>query len=411
MKILAVTQYFYPENFKINDLVIQMQKRGHDVTVLTGLPNYPEGRFYSGYGFWGKRTEDYYGAKVIRSLLIPRGKGGGVRLLINYLSFVVFASFAAIFRLRDKYDVVFVCQLSPITIAIPALVVKRLKSTPVIMWVQDLWPESVSDAGNIHSKLVLKALNSLVQKIYDGCDKLLLSSRGFRKSIKLFKVPDSKISFLPNWAEDLFKPDVNSEEFEYDGILPEGFRVMFAGNIGEAQDFSSVINAAEKLRDWPDIKWIIIGDGRNKEWASKEVESRKLTETVMFLGRYDMKTMPAFFSRADVMLMTLKKSKIFSRTIPSKLQTYMACGRPILTMVDGEGSSIVEEAGAGLTCGSGESDKLAGNVLKMYNMTLAKRDEFGNNALKYYNEHYSRDVLLDKLEIVMQELIDDHRKK
>lgn len=411
MKILVVTQYFYPESFKINDLVIQMQKRGHNVTVLTGLPNYPEGKFYSGYGVWGKRTEDYHGAKVIRSLLIPRGKGGGLRLLINYLSFVIFASFAAIFRLKGQYDVIFVCQLSPITIAIPALVAKKLKKIPVVMWIQDLWPNSVSDAGNINSKIVLKALNSLVQKIYDGCDKLLLSSKGFRKSVKSFGVPDSKMMSLPNWAEDLFKPDVDNEEFEFDEILPKGFRVMFAGNIGQAQDFSSVIDAAEKLRDFPDIKWVIIGDGRNKEWACKEVENRNLTETVMFLGRYDMKTMPAFFSRADAMLMTLKKSEIFSCTIPSKLQTYMACGRPVLTMVDGEGSRVVEEANAGLTSGSGESDKLAENVLKMFNMTSDQRCEFGDNALKYYNENYSRDVLLDKLETVMQEVIDNHRKK
>ena len=407
MRILVVTQYFYPESFKINDLVEQMQKRGHDVCVLTGLPNYPEGKIYSGYNFWRYRKEEYRGAKVIRSALIPRGKGGGLRLFINYMSFAIFASLTALFRVKGRFDVVFVYEISPITVAIPALVIKRLRRIPVVMWVQDLWPESVFDAGNVNSKAVQFVLNALVKKIYHRCDSMLLSSRAFRQSVKSFGIPDREISYLPNWAEEFFKPCSKDKEFEHEGLLPDGFKVLFAGNIGEAQDFPAIIEAAEKLRKVKDIKWVILGNGRCSEWARNEVEKRGLSETVHFLGRFAVETMPLFFCRADVMLVTLKKSLVFSLTVPAKLQAYMACARPIVTMLDGEGSRIVKEARAGLVCQAGDSDELAENVLELYEMPLQKREEMGANALEYCRKHFDRETILGELDRVLREVVEE----
>jgi glycosyltransferase involved in cell wall biosynthesis len=408
MKILVVTQYFHPEPFKINDLVEQLQKRGHEVCVLTGLPNYPEGKIYSGFGFWKNHKEDYCGARVIRSSIIPRGKGGGLRLLINYMSFAVFASLTVLCRVKGRFDVVFVYEVSPITVAIPALILKRLRRIPVVMWVQDLWPESVIDAGHVRSKYAQSILSALVKRIYKQCDRLLLSSPGFKQSIQSFHVPDRKIGYLPNWAEDFFKPCSRSEPFEHERLLPDGFKVVFAGNVGEAQDFSAIIDAAEKLRQMKDIKWIVLGNGRCGEWARNEVEKRGLSETVHFLGRFATATMPSFYCRSDVMLMVLKKSLIFSLTVPAKLQTYMACARPIVTMLDGEGSEIVKDAGAGLVCNAGDSDKLAENVLAMFHMPRREREKMGVNALEYYKKHFNRETILNELDSVLSAVVAEY---
>ncbi len=301
----------------------------------------------------------------------------------------------------------FVYEISPITVAIPALVIKRLRRIPVVMWVQDLWPESVLDAGNVNSKAVQFVLNALVRKIYHRCDSVLLSSHAFRQSVKSFGIPDREIYYLPNWAEEFFKPCSRDKEFEHDELLPDGFKVLFAGNIGEAQDFPTIIDAAEKLRKMKNIKWIILGNGRCSEWARNEVEKRDLSETVHFLGRFAVETMPSFFCRADVMLVTLKKSLIFSLTVPAKLQAYMACARPILTMLDGEGSRIVEDAEAGLVCEAGDSDKLAENVLEFYRMPLHEREKMGANALEYCKKHFDRETILGELDRVLHEVVEE----
>jgi colanic acid biosynthesis glycosyl transferase WcaI len=406
MRILVVTQYFYPEHFKVNDLVEQWTRRGHEVTVLTGLPNYPEGKIYSGYSSWRSRVSSFCGAKVIRVPIVPRGKGRGLRLLVNYLSYAVSASLVSL-KLREAIDLVFIYQLSPVTIAIPGLLLKKIRKRKAVMWVQDLWPDSVIDAGNIKSRLVKRILNVLVRNIYQRCDRLLLSSKGFQESISQYGIPSNIMSFLPNWAEDIYKPRSASSYFEHEESLPGGFMILFAGNMGEAQDFPSIIRAADKLRHYTEIKWVILGNGRCFDWTNKEVVRQGLSETVHCLGRFPAKTMPHFFARADAMLMTLKKSKIFSLTIPSKLQTYMACGRPILTMLDGEGSRIVEEAGAGLVSDSGDYEALAKNVLKASKLSKEDREALGENALKYYRDQFGRERLLAGLEKTLMEVVNE----
>jgi glycosyltransferase involved in cell wall biosynthesis len=214
---------------------------------------------------------------------------------------------------------------------------------------------------------------------------------------------------MPNWAEDFYEPCSREDSFCHDDLIPDGFKVVFAGNIGEAQDFPSIIDAAEKLRKVKDIKWIILGNGRCSEWAGNEVVKRGLTDTVHFLGRFDLETMPSFFCRADVMLVALKKSSIFSLTVPAKLQTYMACARPILTMLDGEGSRIVEDARAGLVCGAGDSDQLAKNVLEMFNMPIYEREEMGANALAYYTKHFDREKILGELDRVLHKVVAEYQ--
>lgn len=402
MHILVVTQYFWPENFRINDLVLGLLERGHQVTVLTGVPNYPDGSFFDGYGYFNKQ-QDYHGAKIIRVPLIPRGKGGSGQLILNYISFAVTASIFSLLVCKDKYDLVFVFQMSPVTQGLPALVLKSFFKYPVFFWVQDLWPESLSATGAIESKFVLNFVGKLVTFIYRRCDRILIQSRTFLDSVVLQGGEANHVLYFPNSAERLF----TTPSYALTRIpqLPEGFKIMFAGNIGVAQDFETIIAAAERLKGNKDIHWIIVGDGRMRNWSEEEVKKRGLSKNFHFWGRYPLEAMPSFFSYADAMLVTLKKEPIFALTIPSKIQSYLACGRPVIAALDGEGARVVEEAEAGVICPSGEHKKLAQAVLKMYEMPKSEREKMGESGRAYYDANFDRAMLLDRLEGWMRELV------
>ena len=404
MKILIVSQYFYPELFRVNDLAAGMKERGHEVTVLTGLPNYPKGKIYEGYGFFKNLESEYQGIKIIRSWLIPRGNSGGIRLMLNYLSFALFSSIWGIIKLRGKYDIIFVHEVSPIFVGIPALVMKLRFRAPVFFWILDLWPESLTAAGNITSPAILKPVKMVVRFVYKYSDKLLVASQAFRPSVLSFQVPTDKLYYLPNWSEATALPD-KTTDFQYASLIPEGFKIMFAGNVGESQDFPAILDAAEKLKEYKSIKWLIIGSGRRVEWIKNEIAARGLADNFLLLGQYPLELMGGFVNHADVMLVTLKKDPIFALTVPAKLQAYMAWGKPVLTMLDGECSRIVKEAGAGLVANSGDAERLARNILEMYRMSETERAETGKNALKYYKENFDRNLLLDQLETLFaQEL-------
>lgn len=397
MKILIVSQYFYPELFRVNDLAVGMKERGHEVTVLTGLPNYPKGEIYEGYGFFKNLESQYHGIKIIRSWLIPRGKSGGLRLMLNYLSFALFSSIWGIIKLRGKYDIIFVHEVSPIFVGIPALVMKWRFRAPVFFWILDLWPESLTAAGNITSPAILKPVEMVVRFVYKYSDKLLIASQAFRPSVLSFQVSPDKLYYLPNWSEATALPDKN-DDFKYTSLIPEGFKIMFAGNVGESQDFPAILDAAEKLKEYKSIKWLIIGSGRRVEWIKNEIAARGLADNFLLLGQYPLELMGGFIIHADAMLVTLKKDPIFALTVPAKLQAYMAWGKPVLTMLDGECSRIVKEARAGLVSNSGDAEQLALNILAMYHMSEAERAETGKNALKYYKENFDRDLLFNQLE-------------
>jgi colanic acid biosynthesis glycosyl transferase WcaI len=403
MHILIVTQYFWPENFRINDLALGLMERGHQVTVLTGIPNYPDGSFFVGYGCFNKQ-QDYHGVKVLRVPLIPRGNGGGLRLALNYISFTVTASIAGPLLCRGKFDQILVFEPSPITVGIPALILKKLKSAPVLFWVQDLWPESLSATGAVKSKTVLFLVSHLVKFIYQRCDRILIQAKSFFDSIQQQGGEKDRIFYFPNSAESLFTTP--SSASTHIPPLPEGFKIVFAGNIGVAQDFETIITAAERLQWHKDIHWIIVGDGRMRGWSEAEVKNRGLSNNVHFLGRHPLEAMPAFFSHADALLVTLKKEPVFALTIPSKIQSYLACGRPVIAALDGEGANIFEESGAGFTCPGGAPDALAQAVLKMYETPKPEREKMGAKGRAFYEANFDRDMLLDRLDGWMRELLE-----
>ncbi len=404
MNILIVTQYFWPENFRINDLAIGLHEKGHSISVLTGIPNYPGGRFFKGYGFFSKRSENYHGISVFRVPLTPRGKGTGFRLAVNYLSFALFASLWGPFICRDNYDIIFVYEPSPITVGIPALVMKKIKSAPVMFWMQDLWPESLTAAGAVESKIVLKLFEFLVRIIYRGCDRILAQSRAFIPNILRLTGDSKEVLYYPNSAEEFYQPVNVDDEAPEQVVMPEGFRITFAGNIGAAQDFETILAAAELIKEQKDIKWVIIGDGRMLPWVKDQVNKRGLGQTVHLPGRYPAEAMPRFFALSDALLVSLKKEPIFSLTIPAKIQSYLACAKPIVAALDGEGAKVIEESGSGIACPAENPNALSEAVLRMYGMKEKERQLMGKNGRIYFEKNFERNMLLDRLEGWMVDL-------
>ena len=404
MKLLIVSQYFSPENFRINDLAVCLVERGHTVTVLTGTPNYPDGNFFHGYGIFKKTISNYHGVEVKRVPLVPRGKGSGVQLALNYVTFALFASIMGPFLCRGEYDLIFVCQLSPVTVGIPALMLKKIKKIPIIFWVLDLWPESVTAAGAINSPKVHWALAKLVLYIYNRCDKIIVASNGFIASILNKGVALGKTGYLPNWYEPEYNKKAQISADPASLGLPNGFVIMFAGAIGVAQDFESILSVAEKLKSFHDIHWVILGDGRKFEWVMEQIEIRCLSDNFHLLGRRESHAMATYFSCADVMLVTLKKDPVFALTVPGKIQSYLACGRPIIAALDGEGGRVVVESGAGLSSRSEDVDGLTESVLTMYRMSKIDREKMGMRGKEYCETNYEREKLIDRLEKWMREL-------
>lgn len=396
MRILIASQYFYPEEFKVNDLAVDLVNRGHKVTVLTGKPNYPLGKYHEGYKFWGIQKENYKGVNVIRVPLVRRGNGTSLRLVINYLSYVFFGCLYAFLHKDLKCDAVICFGTSPITQIYPAFVLKKRYACKVGLWIQDLWPESVWATSPINNKILSNMLVRMVHNIYEKCDVLYVQSQAFKDSICEKGDFSKKIIYAPNWAETLFCqtiPNVN----KYKHLIPSGFVVMFAGNIGEAQDFDSIIDAANLTKKNSNIKWVIVGDGRRRKHAEQRVKDEGLSHNVIFLGRYSVKEMPHFFVHADVMLVSLKSKDIFSLTIPSKIQAYMASGKPIVTMLDGIGSKIIDEAGCGLTANSGDVHHLAKNIITLSQMSKSELMSMGEKALKYYCSNFEKTATINTI--------------
>ncbi len=419
MRILILSQYFWPENFRVNDLVTCLRERGHELRVLTGLPNYPDGVFFRGYGLFKKWRDQYEGVRVDRVPLWPRGRGRTVSLILNYFSFVVSATLFGLVRVRGQYACTFVFAPSPILQCIPAIIFKKFTGTPVLLWVQDLWPESVSAVGAIRRPSLLRLIEGMVRWIYRNCDLILVQSEAFRPKIEKLGGDASRICYLPNWTEDFYKPQeqyqgqkqrqgqVTGQVEGIEETLPLGFKVMFAGNLGKAQSLETIIEAAKRLRHKSDIFWIIVGDGRDRENFEATVRKENLGERIVFWGRKPAETMPRYFALADALLVTLRAEPIFSYTIPSKVQSYMACGRPIVAALNGEGARIIEESGAGLVGPAEDAETLAQNVLKLYDMSVTEREMTGRRGVEYYRRCFDRRILVDKLELWIGNLQQD----
>jgi glycosyltransferase involved in cell wall biosynthesis len=406
VRLLVVSQYFWPEVFRINDVVAELVARGHEVTVLTGRPNYPDGRVFEAYRRDPSRFARYEGAEVVRVPLRPRGHGN-FRLMLNYLSFVVWGVLLGAWRLRGRsYDAIFVFETSPITSALPALLLRRLKRAPLLMWVLDLWPETLAAVGVVRSPRLLRWVGALVAFIYERCDRILVQSRAFYPNIERWSGDTTRIRYFPAWAEATFDQDPQGVEPAPEVAPYAGtFNVMFAGNIGEAQDFPAILEAAQALKHRADVRWLIVGDGRAAAGVRDEIERRGLGGRVVMLGRHSLERMPSFFRGASALLVSLKADPIFALTIPGKVQSYLATGLPLLGMLDGEGARVIEDAGAGLVCAAGDGPALAGRVEQLAALSPDMLSAMGSAGRAYCKREFDREALIDSLETWIAELM------
>lgn len=399
LKILVVTQYFWPENMRINNMVEGFVAKGHEVTVLTGLPNYPEGQVYADFRRDPAQFSSYHGARIIRVPMLARGKWS-VTLALNYLSFFSSASLIGSYKLRGQlFDSIFVYGVSPIMGAIPALLLGRLKKAPVLVWVLDLWPESLRAVGVVNSPRLLGVVGKVVSWIYNRTDYLLLQSRSFDENIKQYctrAIDEDRLVYFPSWAEDDFSAEVQapSDLLQRDDSL---FTIVFAGNIGDAQDFPAIMAAVKAVKADLPVRWVIVGDGRASQWLAEHVAETRL-DNVLLLGRHPLEKMPALFAAADALLVSLRTNEVFEKTIPGKVQAYLASGKPIIAMIDGEAAKVVVGSGAGMTCASGDAAGLADIVRTMGAMPKTELESMGSSGRRYYLEHFSKDTLFDRLE-------------
>jgi colanic acid biosynthesis glycosyl transferase WcaI len=392
MKILIVSQYFWPENFRINDLVVGLMDRGHDVAVLTGQPTY---NIQPG-SVGDEDLSDYHGALVMRVPMIGRGEGK-LRLMLNYLCFFLSASTIGLWKLRGRqFDVVFAPQLSPVTAILPAIVIRALWRRKLAIWVLDLWPDTLQALGVVRSPRILGWVGVLVRFIYHRCDCIFVQSKSFVAKVQTQARKPVTVEYLPSWSEVMadpaavdFAPEVTQ--------LPGMFTIVFAGNIGATQDFPSVVEAMTILRDVPDLRWVIAGEGRIADWLRSECATRGLSNVAM-VGAYPLDRMPSFFKHADALLVPLKAEPIFAMTIPGKVQTYLASGKPILAMLDGEGAQVVRESGAGIACGAGNAVGLAAAVREMMALDPEARAAMGRAGQDYCARTFDRATLIDQVE-------------
>lgn len=403
MKILFISQYFYPEPFSNNDIARSLVARGHEVDVITCVPNYPDGAFYPGHSNTINRLELWESIRIFRARTIARGRRP-ITLILNYL-FYPFAALLMIARHGKKdYSVSFTSMPSPIFQAIVAVMMKVVKGVPAVYWVQDIWPDSLINTIGIKNGLVKRGLQAFCAYLYKRADIVLVQSEAFRPKLEAMGVPSDRIVFFPNTASDNFAPlsrdDVKSDIAAL--LPPSPLRLMFAGNVGESQNLDLIVEAARRLRSKINAQWVIVGSGRDLQRLKALAELTGVGDVIFFVGRHPMKHMPAFYALADAMIVSLKDTEIFRMTVPYKLQSYMKAGKPVIGSISGETRRIIEEAGIGFCSEAENIDDFCKQVLKFSKTSDDNRNYMKNNGIKYFNQNYSSEVIYDRLELILK---------
>ncbi len=397
MRLLILTQYFWPEEFRINDLVTELDRRGHKICVLTGWPSYPQRANYPEYRDNPDAFARLGNVEIVRVPLFPRGKGG-LSLIANYVSFAMSAATLGALRMRGRsFDAILVNQISPATIGFPGVVLRYLKRAPIFLWIQDLWPDSLEAAGGVRSPFILSSVSFLMGAIYAHTDHILVQSRAFLDRLRPRVKPGIPITHVPNWAQPGAEGDVDEPaDRPMNGHTP--FSVYYFGNLGESQDFPAVLDAVASLEHRNDLHWYLVGDGRREDWIREQLALRGLDNRVTLLGRFPQRDMPGLYSRADALLVSLKNERAFELTVPSKVQTYLASGIPIVGMLNGEGARILRESGAGYVCDAGDSSGLADGVTSMMNLSPDERRRMGEAGRAYNKREFDFHRIVDRLE-------------
>lgn len=396
MNILIFSQHFWPEDFRINDLAKDLADKGVNVFVLTGKPNYPKGRIFASYKAWGVQLEKVDQINIYRVPMLPRGESGAVGLLLNYLSFLFSAFLLGCYLTRKiKIDVVFVYGTSPLIQGLSAIPLKFFHKAKLLTWVQDLWPDDLVTTGYIKNQFVLKINSYLVSILYAFSDIILIQSEGFMTPIQTL-TSNTNIFLLPNPIErSVFVGNINPLPAELD-FLESGFNILFAGNIGNNQSIDTVIAAAENLKNFRDIRIVCVGDGSRFSYLEDKIKAGNLFNLVA-VGRYPSEMMPSIYSRASALLVTLAKKDSLSRTIPGRVQAYMAAGIPIIGALDGTAALTIEMARAGLVGPAEDADALVESIKRLHEMSKSEREQMGFRGRKFAEENYHPQKIANEL--------------
>lgn len=415
--ILVISQYFYPESFRINDICREWVKRGYEVTVVTGIPNYPQGKFYQGYNWFQRRKEDYKGVYIIRLPLVPRGSNA-LMLILNYAFFVCSGFFWKLFT-KIKVDKVFIFEVSPMTQALVGVWYAKKRKIPCYIYVQDLWPENVEIVTGIRNKAILSMIDKMVDYIYLNCDKIFATSPSFVKRLEertsvyenygagkqkhngkrnsqdknIVMEGKSKVIYWPQYAEDFYRPaqkkalqDVSDED---------AFKIVFTGNIGYAQGLEILPKVATVLKEKGiPCKFLMIGDGRYREKFEEELKEKKVEEMFDMLGWKRPEEIPGYLALGDMAFLSFMKNELFSMTIPAKLQSYMACGIPILAVAEGETARVIREANCGVVSAFDDIEGIVKSI-SFYGNRQKELVEMGKRGREYSEQYFDKKKLMD----------------
>jgi len=398
-KILIVSQYFWPEDFRINDLTQILSAHDHKITVLTGQPNYPQGQCFTGYSWWKFSSEKYGQAHVIRVPLVPRNKGRALNLILNYLSFIFFSFLLLPYLLTQKFDYVIGWGTSPFFQSTTGLVLAKLKKIPFYVWILDLWPESLSATGTIQNKKALNFILVFVRLFYTHCTKILCISQSFISHIHEQGIHPKKLFYFPNWAENTYQRQnmIHPKTLSPNFVIPSGTIFTYAGNIGEAQDIECLIQAMHLCKNDKTIHFLILGEGRKKEFLEKQIIELQLSSNVHILGHFPQQDMPYFFNHTDAFIVTLKNEDIFAKTLPGRVMSFMAAGKPIIAAAGHEIDSVLKKSHAGLSSQAGNAQLLAQNIKYFCGLESVEKQKMGSQSKLYFEQNFNRQNVYQNL--------------
>lgn len=403
MRVLLVTQYFDPENFKSNDIAFELAKRGHKVDALVGIPNYPQGKYYKGYGLFSRRKEKKDGVTIYRAFQTPRGaKASAVGLALNYVTYAINATLWVLFFLvfKKRYDACIVFEVSPITQAIPAVVLKKLRGTPVYTWVLDIWPDSfISSIPRGKAKLAVSLVGKVTEWVYKNSQKILVTSPGMMPLVNRNHDYSEKLVFFPNWCDDILKMPIFKQV-----QIKGDFVIMMAGNIADGIGLPYLYPVLEHYKDNTAVSFVFVGGGALEQELRDFVKAKGL-DNVILTGQVPFADIPAYYQKADAMLLTLKKTDLphLKATIPGRLQSYMSAGKPVIAMIDQGASDLIKTAECGYSVPAGESESLISLINDVMAMDKHVLKEKGENGRRYFECHFTKEQCINDLEIIISQ--------
>lgn len=397
MRLLVVCQHFWPENFRINDLCEGMSEAGVEIDVLCGEPNYPKGEWFEGYGPFRRRREKHGKINIFRCFEIRRGKNTNVSIFANYMSFPLSSLLHVPEFLGKNYDRILIYQLSPVYMAWAGLAIGKLTHTPVITYIMDLWPENLYSVLPFKNPLIRRILLGTSTRCYRRSDKLICLTKKMANIVeKRTGKTASDICVIPQCCEKLYETPIHDPALHK--RFSSGFNIVYTGNISPAQDHPLMLHAAKELYDKGcHINWIIVGDGMSCDSFKRDVKSAGLEKIFFFEGMQKIERIPAYLELADGLIACLCRSSFLECTIPAKVMSYIASGKPLILAMDGEARSLINRNGCGFAGPSGDADMLVKNIMRLYNMTAAERNEMGEKCRSMHFRYFERDANLRRM--------------